>query len=291
MIFSFLCIHCRKNDGNNPLGTGTQARCLISTKTVFSPAAPGDIEHDSIEYNIIGQFSGYHLGAIKQGVISYGNHYEIKYTAQGKIDSIIYFQANLVGGIYRVIYNNNFVAAAISAFGRPDTINFSWNAHGQNELDAATYQVNSGCIQSSQTSFFNYQASSALTSDVQSETGTSCAVKGRVEEVYTVFSTNPQSIQTKSPFRDSTTHEQQFLYYYFHVLDAGIVLSKNWPLPVFEGYSYAAGQQTPGSHFYYSYATDNNHRVTSVARHSAVDYPGFNQYYLFDSTKISYRCR
>jgi hypothetical protein len=287
----FLYLNCKKNNVNNPPGKGTKSGCLISTKTVFSPTTPGYIERDSIEYNSNMLFVGYHRGGLNHGVFSVSDHYEIKYTPQGKIDSIIYFQGSHIGGIYRIFYNNNFVSAVIAVTGPPDTANFSWNTHGQNELDAVTYGMHSGCIVSSQTLFFNYQAASASTLDVQVETGTSCTVRGQVEDLYTVFSTNPQSGEIKSPFRDSTTHEQQFLYYYFRVMDPLISLSTNWPLAVFEGYSYASGQKIPGAHFYYNYVTDNNRRVTSVAYYTATDNPGFSHFFLYDSTAISYLCR
>jgi hypothetical protein len=292
IVFSFvLCMNCKKNNVKNPPVTGTQPRCLISTKTIFSPNAPGYVEEDSIEYNTLGQFSGYHRGGVKDGVASYNDHYEIRYTAQGQIDSIIFFEVNELSGIYKVFYNNNFVSAVIQVTGKPDTANFSWNTHNQKELDAVIYSASLGCITSPETLYFNYQVASASSSDVQGETATSCAVKGRVDDVYTVFSTNPQSTEIRNPFRDSTTHEQQFLYYYFRVMDPVIVLSKNWPLAVFEGYSYASGQKMPLSHFYFNYVTDNNHLVTSAAVYTASDYPGFSYFTLLDSTKFSYTCK
>src|SRR5450432_3812493 len=75
---------CKKNNPSNNPGNTTSTGCLISTITINSPTSPGQMEHDSVEYNSQTQIKGYYKGAIKNGNnIGYSSNYKVSYDGQG----------------------------------------------------------------------------------------------------------------------------------------------------------------------------------------------------------------
>jgi hypothetical protein len=190
------------------------------------------------------------------------------YDAQGKITKIVGVAATLH-------YNNtgNFITSVVpDDSAHNSTLLYSWNLHGNNELDEKVLTGGPNIFGRPLATYFDY----AYTGNAFH--GEDSHIDGKpVQTDFTVFAEGT-GIPFANPFHAGRTPEQIFLYNYFGVFSPDILLGTSLPNGTFIGYAYPTGIRETRSHFNYNYTLDANNNVVKIVQSAALDAPNFGTF-------------
>jgi hypothetical protein len=269
----FILTGCNKGGPPAPTPAASKAWLVKDVSFASSDCTSPTTRHRIFTYNDQGQIirltdsSGCNRGVI-----------DILYNAQGKITKIVGFAGT-------INYNNTgiFITSMV-----PDdsahysSTLFSWNLHGNNELDEKVLTGGPNIFGRPLATYFDYAYIG------NGFHGQDSHIDGKPVQTDITVVSEGTGASIPNPFHLGRTPEQIFLYNYFAPFAPDILLGSSLPNATFVAYFYTTGTKEARSHYYYNYTLDGNNNVVKITPFAAQDAPNFGTFVKGSDFTITY---